>query len=347
MRTRTRNEFLQTMPKVELHLHLEGAFTFTTLMSLINKYGGDPRVKSLSNLKDRFAFKDFPQFIETWIWKNRYFRAPEDFELSTFETLTNLHHQHVEYVEAFYSPWDFADNDLTMPDITRAVLRACTRAKEAFGIQCMLIADLNRDHGTDHAMERIDEAAGFLHHGVIGVGLGGSEHLYPAELFEDAFAKAKRLGLHRVAHAGEAAGPESIWAALRKLDIERVGHGIRAWEDPLLIEELRRRKIPLEMCLSSNVCTGVVESIKAHPLKRSLDAGLQVTLNTDDPTMFGCTLTSEYGLLMDELGFTNEELRRISTNALESSFLDDAGKQQLRKRFDEAWMHIPPEDRDH
>jgi adenosine deaminase len=346
MQTPAWHEFIRMMPKVELHLHLEGAVPYATLMSLINKYGGDSQVRSLADLKNRFAYKTFPQFIETWIWKNQFFRAPEDFELSTFETLTDLHLQHVEYLEAFYSPWDFADNGLSMPDITRAVLRACKRAREEHGIQCVLIADLNRDHGPERAMERIDEVVAFIDQGVIGIGLGGSEHLYPADLFEDAFAKAKRCGLHRVAHAGEAAGPESVWNALQKLDIERIGHGTRAWEDSLLIEELRRRKIPLEMCLTSNVCTGVVRSIEAHPLKKSLEAGLQVTLNTDDPTMFGCTLTSEYVLLLDKPGFTHEELRQISYNALESTFLDEAGKQRLRRRFDEAWKHAPSETSD-
>jgi adenosine deaminase len=226
MRTPAWYEFVRTMPKVELHLHLEGAVTFSTLLSLISKYGGDSQVRSLTDLKDRFAYKDFPQFIETWIWKNQFFRAPEDFELSTYETLIGLHQQNVAYLEAFYSPWDFADNGLSMPDITRAVLRACGRAKEECGIRCMLIADLNRDHGPECAVQRIDEALAFAEQGVIGIGLGGSEHLHPAELFEGAFVKAKRCGLHRVAHAGEAAGPDSIWNALRILDVERIGQSV-------------------------------------------------------------------------------------------------------------------------
>lgn len=335
------HEFIRLMPKVELHLHLEGAFTFTTLLSLINKYGGDSRVRSLSDLKDRFAYRDFPQFIETWNWKNQFFRVPGDFELSTFETLTDLHNQHVEYVEAFFSPWDFTEDGLSMPDITRAVLKACRRAREEYGIRCSLIADLNRNHDAKLGMQRIDEVAGFIDQGVIGIGLGGSEHLYPADLFEEAFAKAKRCGLHRVAHAGEAAGPESIWAALQKLDVERIGHGTRAGEDPLLLEELRRRRIPLEVCITSNVCTGVVQSIATHPLKKYWDAGLVVTINTDDPTMFGCTLTDEYFLLVDNFAFAPEVLRQICYNAIESTFLDGAGKRQLRTHLDEIWKDVP------
>jgi adenosine deaminase len=335
------NDRISRMPKVELHLHLEGAFTFSTLLSLINKYGGETGVHTIEDLQRRFAYIDFPHFIEIWKWKNKFFRTPEDFELSVFESLRELRTQNVLYVEAFYSPWDFEGNGLTMREITRAVIRGCRKAREQFGIRCSLIADINRDFGPEAGGKRIDDAAEFLGQGVIGIGLGGSEHLYPAELFEKVFAKAHTKGLHCVAHAGEAAGASSVWAALNTLKAERIGHGTRAIEDPVLMKELKRRKIPIEVCMTSNVCTGVVKSVEVHPVKQFLDSGLPVTINTDDPTMFNCTLEGEYKNLLTRCGVKAEMLRTISYASLNASFLDDKGKQELRSAFDLFWNNLP------
>jgi len=335
------NDFIKGMPKVELHLHLEGAFTFPTLLQLIQKYGGAPEIRTIQDLRHRFAYTDFPHFIETWKWKNQFFRAPEDFELSVYETLRDLHSQNVAYVEAFYSPWDFEGNGISMQSITHAVLRAKRKAHDEFGIQCALIADINRDFGPERGAERVDEVAVFRGQGVIGIGLGGSEHQYPAELFVEAFAKAKQFGLHRVAHAGEAAGAGSIWGAVRALEAERIGHGTRAIDDPMLIDELRTRRIPLEVCLTSNICTGVVRSLESHPVKDFLHAGLVVTINTDDPTMFGCTLTDEYVALFERVAASPELLRTVGANAIDSSFLDERGKRELHEHFDRYWKRAP------
>lgn len=335
------NRFLLEMPKVELHLHLEGAFTLATLFQLVQKYGGDPSVEEPEDLRSRFVYDDFSQFIDTWIWKNRFFRSGEDFELSSYETLLALSQQNVRYVEAFYSPWDFEKNGLTMEEITDSVLSGCESASRDCGIGWSLIADINREHGPAAGMVRLRQLAKFRHRGVIGIGLGGREKEFPAGPFEGVYREAARVGLFCTAHAGEADGPRSVRAALEQLQVRRIGHGIRAVEDPALVEMLRESRIPLEVCMTSNVKTGVVRSLKEHPVRRLFDAGVKVTINTDDPAMFGCTLSGEFALLLHELGFAPAEIKALCLNAVEASALASDGKAGLVKAVESAWAVAP------
>jgi len=326
-------EFILNMPKVELHLHLEGAFTYEMLFNLIKKYGGDPSVKSIKDIEQRFAFRDFPHFIETWFWKNRFFREPQDFEESTYFTLKNLHQQNVIYIEAFYSPWDFLPNGLSVADITESTLTAVKRAEKDFGIKCQLIADISREFGWETALDRLNDVVHFRDRGVIGIGLGGSEQKYPPEPFEAVYKAAREQGFHVVAHAGEAAGPESIWAAMQKLNIERIGHGVRAVEDATLVETLKRTQIPLEICVTSNLKTGVYKSIETHPIKYFFDNGLFVTVNSDDPAMFGATITDEFLLLYEKLNFSLKAIKMLTINAVRASFLQESEKQVILNKI--------------
>jgi adenosine deaminase len=175
--------------------------------------------------------------------------------------------------------------------------------------------------------------------GVIGVGIGGSEQLYPPAPFREVFARARAMGFHTTAHAGEAAGPESIWGALRELQVERIGHGTRAAEDPALLDYLVEHRIPLEMCPISNVRTGVVPSPAAHPIRRFFEMGTLVTVNTDDPKMFGNSLAEEYMLLETTLGFASDEIQTIILNGVRASWLPEARKRALARsiRDDPAW----------
>ena len=333
-------EIIKHMPKVELHLHLEGAFTFELLFSLINKYGGGSTVKSITDLKKMFIFKDFPHFIKTWFWKNQFFKQAEDFETSTYSTLKSLHEQDVIYVEAFYSPWDFAQNGLAAQDITKATLRGIKKAEHDFGIRCQLIADISRDLGWEHAVQRFYDITPFRDNDVIGIGLGGSEQDYPPHLFEEAFKEAKKYNFHTVAHAGEAAGPKSIWSAMETLGIERIGHGVRSVEDAQLVSTLKQMQMPLEICVTSNLKTGVFPSLQAHPVSQFFEEGLFVTINSDDPTMFGSSLTDEFMLLHNELNFSLTSIRQLTENAVRASFLTDAEKQKLLNRVNDFWTNL-------
>ncbi len=330
-------EKIKRMPKIELHLHLEGAFTFEFLFDLIQKYGGDESIKSVHDIKNKFIFKDFPHFIETWFWKNQFFKSAVDFERSTYFALKNLHEQNVIYAEVFYSPWDFVQFGLQVEAITEATLSGIGRAKNDFGIHCNLIADLCRDYGAEQATNRFKQIIPNRDKGIIGIGLGGSEQNFPPQSFEDVFKLAKQKGFHCVAHAGEAAGPESIWAAILFLNIERIGHGVRAFEDPKLLNHINEKQIPLEICPTSNVKTGVFPSLAAHPVKQYFEDGLFVTINSDDPAMFGATITDEFLLLYDKLNFAPESIKQMSKNALKASFLSQPDKMKYEIQIDDYW----------
>ena len=327
----------ERVPKVELHLHLEGAIPQEALWQLMQKYGGDPAVPNLEALQRKFQYRDFPHFIETWVWKNRFLREYEDFTLIAEAVAKNLVRQNVKYAEMFYTPSDFFRHDLEVQRLTAAIRSGLGRVKQ---IEIGLILDFCRDRGPENADRNLDAVKEVKLLGVIGVGIGGSEQNYPPEPFAGVYEKARQLGFHTGAHAGEAAGPESIWGAVRSLKVERIGHGTRAIEDDNLMRFLTEKQIPLECCPLSNVRTGVVKSIEAHPVKKFFDAGLLVTVNTDDPAMFGNSLAQEYQMLEERLGFSQDEVRKVILNGVKAAWLSNDRKKLLTDTFvkDENWL---------
>jgi adenosine deaminase len=335
------HQIIIDMPKIELHLHLEGAFTFEFLFNLIEKYGGDPSIGSPEDLKHRFVYRDFEHFLELWFWKNQFFRESEDFEKCAVTTLENLSSQNVIYCEVFFSPWDFIPNGLSIEEITEATLSGIKHAEKTFPIKCNLIADIVRDYDCNKSVDRVLQMVQFKDKGVIGIGLGGSEQKYPAGLFKEAFKKAGDLGFRLTAHAGEAAGPESIWEAIRELNIERVGHGVRAIEDPELVTYLKDHQIPLEVCVISNLKTNIFSSAEKHPIKSFLDSQLKVTLNSDDPAMFGATITEEFLHLYKKIGVSLDQIKLLTYNALESTFMSSIKRDKIEQIINNFWSdHI-------
>ncbi len=329
--------WFERIPKVELHLHLEGAIPHAALWELVQKYGGDPALPNLAALQQQFVFRDFPHFIEMWIWMNQFLRAYEDFTFIAEAVARDLAQQNIRYVEAFYSPIDFAHHGLRVQPLTEAIRAGLSRVPE---IDVALIADLDRGFGPENAARTLAAVCEVRDLGVIGVGLGGLEQQYPPELFTEVYARARELGFHTTAHAGEAAGPASIWGALRALRVERIGHGVRAEEDPALLDYLAERAIPLEMCPLSNVRTGVVKSLDVHPARRYFERGILVTINTDDPKMFGNTLAEEFALLEQTLGFSRSDIRALILNGIHAAWLPETHKERLRAAFcaDPVWQ---------
>lgn len=333
-------KIIRDMPKTELHIHLEGAIPLVTLHQLIQRHGESESEMTIEDLKRRFTYVDFSEFIDAWVWKNAFIREERDFEEMAYQTLRQLSTQHVKYVEAFYSPGDYRRQGFSVEGITECLLAGKARALQEFGIRSELIVDLTRDHGPKVGMKRIDEVTPYLGKGVIGIGLGGSEKEYPADPYEFAYKEARRRGFRLTAHAGEAAGADSIWAAIKKLRAERIGHGVRSKEDPQLMRFLQHSQMPLEMCVGSNLSTKVVESLGSHPIKEYFDNGLMVTVNSDDPTMFNTSITQEYELLVKKLGFTLADIKRLTLNGVNSSFLTDEEKQHMRDDFNKEWHHL-------
>lgn len=331
----TQNWF-ESIPKVELHLHLEGAIPYDALWQLVQKYGGDKQVPDKDALIRRFEYKDFPHFIETWVWKNQFLREYEDFTFIAEAVARDMARQNIRYAEVFYSPPDFFRHGIKTQRLTEAIRTGLDKVDE---IEIALVSDLIRDFGPKRGEHTLYEVAEVKHLGVIGIGIGGSEHDFPPEAFEEIYAKARKLGFHTSAHAGEAAGPESIWGAIRSLKVDRIGHGTRAEEDESLLGYLAEHQIPIEMCPISNVKTGVVDSFEKHPVRRYFEHGLNICINTDDPKMFGNSLAEEYRMQVEKHGFTQTEIQKLVIAAINMAWLSDEKKQKLTEQFcdDSNW----------
>ncbi len=319
------------VPKTELHLHLEGAIPLHAMRELMKKYGGDPSVADENALRERFTFRDFPHFIETWVWKNGFIREYEDFTFIAREIASDLARQKVVYAEVFYSPAGFADAGLDTREITLAIDKGLKAVK---GTEVALILDFIRDLGPERAERTLAEVFEVKSCGVIGVGIGGMERDFPAGLFTAVYGKARKLGFRLTAHAGEAAGAQSIRDALESLGAERIGHGVRAYEDEELLRQLVKHGIPLEMCPISNVKTGVVARMEEHPVRRYFDLGIAVTISTDDPMMFGNSLEAEYESLVRVFGFSRKEIRELMANSIRASWMPEEKKPGMIAELD-------------
>jgi len=332
--------FARKIPKVELHLHLEGAIPLPTLLAFIRRAGTEPDVRTVDDLRRRLTYPDFQGFLERWVWKNTFITEVEDFEGMAYDVLADLHAQNVPYVEMHYSPGDYRDRGFTVDDVTEAVLAGAARARDDFGLRCALIADLLWGADLEKSWRWMEEATPYLGRGVVGVGMGGSEGKSPARAYGELFREARRRGFRLTAHAGEALGPESVRGVIEELEVERIGHGVRAVEDASLLALLRERRLPLEVCVTSNVRTGVYPSAAAHPIRDLYEQGLMITVNADDPTMFHTTLSDEYLLLLRDLGFTPAEVRTLSLNGVDASFLPQADKRRMKQQFEEEWERL-------
>lgn len=296
------------LPKAELHLHLEGSIEPETLREL------DPDL-DLEQARARYRYADFQDFLESYSWAIRHLKRPEHYALIARRLLERLHKQNVCRAEITVSlgvilrrRQDFA-----------AIFEAMQAEAEASPIEVRWILDAVRQWGVEPARDVLRLAIERTGRGVIAFGIGGDEAAGPIELFGDLMREAREAGLHLTIHAGETAGPESVWGAVR-LGAERIGHGIRAADDPELLRYLRDRDIPLEICPSSNVATGAVASLAAHPIRRIYEAGVPIVLASDDPAMFHTTLEREYDLAAAQFGFTNEELCGIVENGFRYAF---------------------------
>jgi len=288
---------------------------------------------SLAEVEQLYNYADFAGFLSAFKDVTAHLQTPEDYELITYRLMESLKSQNVLHVEVFVSVGVCLWRKQDFPAIFEGLERGRHRGEKDFGISMLWIFDAVRQFGAEKAKEVVDLAIQFRDHNVAGFGIGGDEQQGPAELFKDVYAHAAEHGLHLTAHAGENAGPESIWGALN-LRAERIGHGLTAGQDPELIEELAERQIPIEICVTSNVRTGCCGDILQHPVRRYFDNGLMLTLNSDDPAMFRTSLVQEYQLVQETFGFTDEHLRELARNSFEASFLPAEKKVQFLDLLD-------------
>ena len=326
----------ERLPKVELHIHLEGAIPKATLWQLITKYGGDRSIQTRDELERALVYRDFRSFLKMWVWMIGYLREYDDYTLIGEAVARDLARQNIRYVEGFFSPPDYRRSTLDPQRVTEALRAGVNRVA---AIEIAFVADLVRDRGADHARNLLERMGDMRKHGVIGIGIGGFEPGFPPELFEATYERARALGFRTTAHAGEAAGAASVWGAVRALRVDRIGHATRAAEDPDLVKHLAARRLPLELCPLSNVRTGVITSVEAHPLRQFFDAGIPVSLNTDDPLFFGNSLAMELESAQRAHRFTRDEIRRLMLSSVDATWLSADRKRRLAAEFqrDPSW----------
>ncbi len=326
------NAFIRQLPKAELHLHLEGAVEPATLLELRRRHGD---TATLSETEALYRYTDFQSFLMAFKEVSAHLRGPEDFELITYRLMQQLKEENVLHAEVYVAVGVCLFRKQDFGAIFEGMERGRTRGARDFGVSLLWIFDATRHFGAEEAQRVFELAVRYKDRHVVGIGIGGDEQKAPPELFRSVYAYAQNHDLRLTAHAGETGPPESIWGALN-LRAERIGHGVSAAQDPDLIEELAYRQIPVEICITSNVRTGVCKSAAEHPVKNFFDQGVMVTLNTDDPALFRTSLAREYQLAQDTFGFTDEHLRELARNSFEASFLPAEKKLELLSLFDAA-----------
>ena len=329
----TSRPFIQALPKAELHLHLEGSVEPLTLAELSRRHNtplptennrydisGSGDLLSEEQVRQLYAYKDFNGFLLAFKSVTERLRTPEDYELVTYRLLQKLRQQNVVHAEVYVSAGVILWRGQDFAPLFEGMERGRERGQRDFGVSLLWIFDAVRHFGSEPAAEVFKLAAALRDRNVVGIGIGGDERRGPAEWFQELYKKAADQGLRLTAHAGETAGPESVWGALN-IGAERIGHGLSIARDHELEEVLARKQIAVEVCVSSNVRTGLCPEVREHPLKQFFDGGLMVTLNTDDPAMFQTSLCREYELAEQELGFSRDHLRELARNSFEASFL--------------------------
>ena len=330
--------YLRAAPKAELHIHLEGSIRPATLLTLAARNHVPLPATTEAGLRDWFAYRDFDHFIEMYVTCTKCLRTAEDYELVVYECGAEMARQNIRYAEVTFSPstnWVFGvPQAVWWPGLTQG--RARVRAD--FGVEINWVFNIVRswtdetrtgptaDYTTSVAIEGMGD-------GVVALGLGGSEVGRPPEPFAPWFDRARAAGLHSDPHAGEMAGPESIWGALRALGAERIGHGVRAIEDAALVASLAVHHVPLEIAPTSNIRLGIYPNFAAHPLRRLHDAGVIVTINSDDPPLFNTTLNDEVALLTEAFALSIETIDDILLNAVRHSFLPPKRRQEMEASF--------------
>ena len=335
-------EFLAKMPKVELHVHIEGSIRPETVLALARKNGVALPADSVEGLRHWYEFRDFPHFVEVYVAVTKCIKTADDLEFIGREFLQGQADQNVLYTEATYTACTIEKYcGISVRDQLEAMNRAISWGRSELGVDMQLVLDIVRGDTPERAMEVVHWVAEWLGNGVCALGIAGFEKL-GTKPYAEAFAEARRLGLPVTAHAGETEGAWSVSETLDVTGAHRIGHGVRAIEDPEVLRRLIDEGIVLEVCPTSNVCLGGFPSLAEHPIQRLIDAGVKVTLNSDDPPMFSTSITEEWIRCAETFGWEEATVRRLSETAVEAAFLPEGRKAELLGSFAAAGARCIP-----
>jgi aminodeoxyfutalosine deaminase len=329
------DDFIAGLPKVELHVHHVGSALPRIVAELAARHADSTPVPTdVDALADYFTFRDFAHFIEIYLSVVDLIRDQEDVRILTFEVARELARQNVRYAELTVTPYSHVKRGIPAPAFCEAIEDARIRAESELGIVLRWCFDIPGEAGLPAAEETLRIALDERPDGLISFGLAGPELGVPRAAFKPYFDQARAAGLHSVPHAGETTGPETIWDAIRHLHAERIGHGISCVQDPELVAYLAEHRIPLEVAPTSNVRTRAVPSLAEHPLPALVKAGVAVSINSDDPPMFGTTLNQEYAVAADLLDLDHAGVADLARAAVDASFLPAPDKARLRAEID-------------
>ncbi|MGY0019043.1 adenosine deaminase [Streptomyces sp. cg35] len=335
--------FVAGLPKAELHVHHVGSASPRIVAALAARHPDSQVPTDPEALADFFTFRDFAHFITVYLSVVDLIRTPEDVRLLTYEVARDMARQNVRYAELTITPYSSTRRGIDARGFMDAVEDARKAAESEFGTVLRWCFDIPGEAGLESAEETVRLATddALRPEGLVSFGLGGPEIGVPRPQFKPYFDRAIAAGLHSVPHAGETTGPGTVWDALTYLGAERIGHGTSSAQDPKLLAHLAEHGIPLEVCPTSNIATRAVATLDEHPLKQFVDAGVTVTINSDDPPMFATDLNNEYAVAARLLDLDERGLAELAKNAVRVSFLDEPGKARIAAEIDaytEAWL---------
>jgi adenosine deaminase len=327
------NRFLREMPKAELHIHIEGSLEPEMMFEIAGRNGITLRYSSVEEVRKAYDFTDLQSFLDLYYEGMKVLLYEKDFYELTLAYLRRAASQGVRHAEIFFDPQAHTDRGVAFETAITGIYRALLEGERRLGISSHLILCFLRHLSADRAMQTLHEALPYKGW-IVGVGLDSSEVGHPPEDFKAVFEEAARQGFLRVAHAGEEGPPDYIRQALDDLGVVRIDHGVRCMEDPALVRRLKEEQVPLTVCPLSNVRLRGFPSMEEHPLKRMLEAGLCVTVNSDDPAYFGGYVADNFLAVRDALAFTRADSRKVAENSFKASFLDEEDRRRLLAELD-------------
>jgi adenine deaminase len=336
---RSIENFIAGIPKAELHLHIEGTFEPELMFEIATRNNLKLKYNSVEELKAAYNFNNLQEFLDIYYSGADVLIEEQDFFDLTWAYLQKIHSQNVVHTEIFFDPQTHASRGIPFSKIISGIHRALETGQKELGISSKLVLSILRHLSEDSAFQTIGEALEYKSW-ITAIGLDSSEKGHPPSKFQRVFDKAREEGFLIVAHAGEEGPPEYVWEALNLLQVSRIDHGNRSLEDPQLVDELVRRKIPLTVCPLSNLKLKVVHDMTKHPLKEMLEKGMIATVNSDDPAYFGGYINENFLSVANALSLTSEHIALLAKNSFSASFLDEEEKQLMIEKVEKYFLGI-------